>query len=127
MIDKYFDTVGGLNTASQQDMNTLKGKLLSQRKKIFLHQWELFVEKNPKCVEEKRKIFADGSKNESENEINGHQSLGRTKILGLESKEDNYQSKVKGQYQGQYRGSALAAVQSQKIAFENINQFAKPY
>ena len=101
MIDKYFDTVGGLNTASQQDMNSLKGKLLSQRKKIFLNQWELFVEKNPKCLEEKRKIFTDESKSKSENEMNGYQSLGRNKML--ESKEDNYQSKVKGQYQGQYR------------------------
>ena len=116
VIDKYFDTVGGLNTASQQEMNSLKGKLLSQRKTILLKQWALFVEKNPNCSVGERNKVADGNENENGNKNenkNENQRIDQQSHEGdvrsicgknvVVNKEDNYQSKVKGQYQGQYR------------------------
>ena len=113
MIDKYFDKVGGLNTASQQEMNSLKGKLLSQRKTILLKQWALFVEKNPNCSVGERNKVADGNENENGNKNenkNENQRIDQQSHEGdvrsicgknvVVNKEDNYQSKVKGQYHG---------------------------
>ena len=48
-------------------MNSLKGKLLLQRKTILLKQWALFVEKNPNYSVGERNKVADENENKNEN------------------------------------------------------------
>lgn len=98
--------IGGVNPASPQEMNTLKDKLLQQRKKILLEQWTLFVTRNPNCMEVQKNTEREGKEIKNQIEVNENKIVNTLSIYHnnlVDEKEDDYQSKVKGQYRGQYR------------------------